>query len=167
MQLFHCLLVSVATISTLYNSLYSRSKAEAVYIFPVLESIFSHFFTSPSKEYLWKEIGKNHMLYQIKKKHRQSIYFIDYMQVARLLLYLKRGFFGRVLIVQPSRRDRLKKGGQTHQFLVGIKFRHQKVRAELWECHGSSSLYMIQLYLPCNCKTHGIPDLSFQKDALS
>lgn len=47
----------------MYISCCSRSKVEAVYICPVVESILSHFLMSPSKEYLWKEIRKSHIYY--------------------------------------------------------------------------------------------------------
>lgn len=47
----------------MYISCCSRSKVEALYICPVVESIVSHFLTSPSREYLWKERRKSHIYY--------------------------------------------------------------------------------------------------------
>lgn len=87
----------------------SRSKVEAVYTCPVIELILSHFLTSPSKEYLWKEIGKkSHILFQIRRKCWQSTYFFFYFrQASWLQLYSKRGFLGEYQYYShPGETDR-------------------------------------------------------------
>lgn len=111
--MFHHLLCSDTTTSTEYISSCSRSKREAVYTCPVAESILSHFLTSPSKEYLWKDIGEKKITYTIPNQEKiltKQIFLCSFYASSLITVVLQERVLGRVAVLQyysqPEEIDR-------------------------------------------------------------